>query len=225
MTARACHARRRLRRSCGLDGVGQLPRMAGRERARAQGGGCCRDPGDGPSWSRAPGSDWVRQDGGACGQPLVPTAPQSRVQIFSNYGVLAGAPLRNRTVDLLLTIHGGFVRRRRLKSDYRSSEGSRCLGTSRCVGRSLESLSLTLSLSPGPSPFKWTTVGPGETRARHDHSAMTGESGAVPVSTSGLCRCQSKSVSRVGRLGLLERRPQSASRFSASWDEEPGSAV
>src|SRR4029077_10601994 len=85
-------------------GFGQLPRMAGRERARAQGGGCYRDPGDGASWSRAPDSDWMRQDSGACGQPLVPTAPQSRVQIFSNYTVLAGAPLRNRTVDLLLTM-------------------------------------------------------------------------------------------------------------------------
>jgi hypothetical protein len=46
----------------------------------------------------------MRQDSGACGQPLVPTAPQIRVQIFSNYIVLAGAPLRNRTVDLLLTM-------------------------------------------------------------------------------------------------------------------------
>ena len=39
-----------------------------------------------------------------CGQPLVPTGPRSLVQIFSNNSVLAGAPLRNRTVDLLLTI-------------------------------------------------------------------------------------------------------------------------
>jgi len=46
-------------RNCGLDGFGQLPRMAGRERARAQGGGCYRDPGDGASWSRAPDSDWM----------------------------------------------------------------------------------------------------------------------------------------------------------------------
>ena len=55
------------------------------------------------------GAEGLAEDGGACGQPLVPTAPQSRVQIFSNYTVLAGAPLRNRTVDLLLTMHTGFV--------------------------------------------------------------------------------------------------------------------
>ena len=39
--------------------------------------------------------------------------------------------------DLLITMHAGFVRRHRVKSDYRSSEGYRCLGTSRCVGRCL----------------------------------------------------------------------------------------
>ena len=39
-----------------------------------------------------------------CRQPLVPTGSQSRARIFSNNTVLAGAPLRNRTVDLLLTI-------------------------------------------------------------------------------------------------------------------------
>jgi len=37
-------------------------------------------------------------------QPLVPTGPQNHVRIFSNHAVLAGAPLRNRTVDLLLTM-------------------------------------------------------------------------------------------------------------------------
>ena len=41
---------------------------------------------------------------GPCGQPLVPTGLRSPVRIFSNHNVLAGAPLRNRTVDLLLTI-------------------------------------------------------------------------------------------------------------------------
>jgi hypothetical protein len=54
---------------------------------------------------------------------------------------------------------------------------------------------------------------------------MTGESGAVPVSASGLGRCRSKSVHHVGRLGLVQRRLQPASRISALWDEEPGSAV
>jgi hypothetical protein len=53
-------------------------------------------------------------------------------------------------------MHASFVWRRRIKSGYRSSEGSRCLGTSRCVGRSLESLSLALSLAPGPPPFTVT---------------------------------------------------------------------
>jgi hypothetical protein len=42
-------------------------------------------------------------------QPLVPTGHRSPVRIFSNHTVLAGAPLRNRTVDLLLTMHAGFV--------------------------------------------------------------------------------------------------------------------
>ena len=134
-------------RSCGLDGFGQLPRMAGRERARAQGGGCCRDPGDGASWSRAPDSDWMRQDSGACGQPLVPTAPQSRVQIFSNYTVLAGAPLRNRTVDLLLTMQADTVWLHRIGSDCCSSERYRCLSKSYCVCGYLEPLSLGQSLA------------------------------------------------------------------------------
>jgi uncharacterized membrane protein len=49
-----------------------------------------------------------------------------------------------------------------ITSDYRSSEGSRCLGTSRCVGRSPESLSFTLSLAPGPPHFRWTIAGAGE---------------------------------------------------------------
>ena len=37
-------------------------------------------------------------------QPLVPTGLPGPVRIFSNHAVLAGAPLRNRTIDLLLTI-------------------------------------------------------------------------------------------------------------------------
>jgi hypothetical protein len=39
-----------------------------------------------------------------CGRPLVPTGPQSAARIFSNHAILPGAPLRNRTVDLLLTM-------------------------------------------------------------------------------------------------------------------------
>jgi hypothetical protein len=55
--------------------------------------------------------DWRWRTASASrGQPLVPTGPQSPGQIFSNHSVLAGAPLRNRTVDLLLTMHAGFVR-------------------------------------------------------------------------------------------------------------------
>jgi hypothetical protein len=83
------------------------------------------------------------------GQPLVPTGSQNRARIFSNYTVLAGAPLRNRTVDLLLTMHAGFAWRGRIKSDYRSSEGTRCLATSRCVCHCPEPLSLDLSLTSG----------------------------------------------------------------------------
>jgi hypothetical protein len=68
-----------------------------------------------------------------CGQPLVPTGPQSPVRIFSNYVVLAGAPLRNRTIDLLLTMHACFVRRSRGLSGCHRQEGYRRLGPSRSV--------------------------------------------------------------------------------------------
>ncbi len=46
----------------------------------------------------------VTADSAPCGQPLVPTGTQNLVRIFSNKGILPGAPLRNRTVDLLLTM-------------------------------------------------------------------------------------------------------------------------
>ena len=66
--------------------------------------------------------DWRwRAASASCGQPLVPTGPQSPARIFSNHTVPAGAPLRNRTVDLLLTMHAGFVCCRRAGSDYRRS--------------------------------------------------------------------------------------------------------
>ena len=45
-------------------------------------------------------------------------------------------------------MHGGFVASRRVRSDYRISEGCRCLGTSRRVGRWPELLLLGLSLAP-----------------------------------------------------------------------------
>ena len=58
-----------------------------------------------------------------------------------------GAPLRNRTVDLLLTMHAGFVRWRRVGSDYRRPDGYWCLNTSHSVWCCLRSLSLGLSLA------------------------------------------------------------------------------
>jgi hypothetical protein len=51
-------------------------------------------------------------------------------------------------------MHAGFVRLRRIKSDCRSSEGSQCLGASRCVWRCLEALSLGLSLASGSHPSR-----------------------------------------------------------------------
>jgi hypothetical protein len=66
---------------------------------------------------------------------------------FSNYTVLAGAPLRNRTVDLLLTMHASFVWRCLVMSGYRRPEGSWRLATSRCVCLRLGALSLDLSLA------------------------------------------------------------------------------
>ena len=69
----------------------------------------------------------MRQDTGACQgasrQPLGPTGPRSPGQFFSNHSVLAGAPLRNRTVDLLLTMQYGTVWRCRIEWRYCSSEG------------------------------------------------------------------------------------------------------
>jgi len=53
-------------------------------------------------------------------------------------------------VDLLLTMHAGFVRWRRVGSDYRRSERSRCLCTSRYADPCLRALSLGLSLASDP---------------------------------------------------------------------------
>src|ERR1035441_3012530 len=58
-----------------------------------------------------------------------------------------GAPLRNRTVDLLLTMDAGFVRRSRGPSGCRRQEGYRRLGPSRFVCCCLDPLSLDLSLA------------------------------------------------------------------------------
>ena len=110
------------------------------------------EPGVSPaSPSRATGRALSARTRFPCGQPLVPTGPQRTVQIFSNHIVLAGAPLRNRTIDLLLTLHAGSVGWRRVGSDYRRSEGLACLGALRSVCHCLRPLSLTSSLAPGPS--------------------------------------------------------------------------
>jgi hypothetical protein len=74
--------------SLGYRGARDLTGRPGRPRS-------CRHGLAGPAgWAAGP----------RCGQPLVPTGPQNPAQIFSNHTVLAGAPLRNRTVELLLTI-------------------------------------------------------------------------------------------------------------------------
>src|ERR1700730_13327869 len=86
-----------------------------------------------------------------------------------------------------------------MKSDYRSSEGYRCLGTSRCVGPCLEPLSLTLSLAPGLHPFeihdRWCC------RAGRDRTMVAWPTNPVPVreSAGGLCRCPS----RCGRFSAM----------------------
>ena len=55
---------------------------------------------------------------------------------------------------------------------------------------------------------------------------MTGESGAVTRICERALQQPVKSVYRVSRLGLFQRRRPAASRFSASsWDGEPGSAT
>jgi hypothetical protein len=63
-----------------------------------------------PGAARMAWRDWRwRAASASCRQPLVPTGPKNPARIFSNYIVLSGAPLRNRTVDLLLTMYAGFV--------------------------------------------------------------------------------------------------------------------
>jgi len=69
--------------------------------------------------------------------------------LFSNLVCELRAPLRNRTVDLLLTMHGGFVRWHRVGSGYCRPDGYLRLGPSRCVCRRLGTLSLSLSLARG----------------------------------------------------------------------------
>jgi hypothetical protein len=66
-----------------------------------------------------------------------PHRPSEPCPDFSNHTILAGASLRNRTVDLLLTMHTGFVWWRRVESDYRRSERRWRLATSRRVRRCL----------------------------------------------------------------------------------------
>jgi len=69
--------------------------------------GCPGHPGAaGMTWQQ-----WWRWPGlpVPCGQPLVPTSSPNLLELFSNNIVLAGAPLRNRTVDLLLTMQADTV--------------------------------------------------------------------------------------------------------------------
>jgi hypothetical protein len=81
-------------------------------------------------------------------EPLDPTQPSTGTTLFRIVSLNWRAPLRNRTVDLLLTMHTCFVRWRPVGLDYCGSEGYLCPGTSRCVGHCLAALSLGLSLAP-----------------------------------------------------------------------------
>ena len=72
---------------------------------------------------------------------LSPPVPRWLSELFEKIS-LPGAPLRNRTVDLLLTMQADTVWRRRIGSDYRSSEGCQRLGKSSCICGNLEPLSL-----------------------------------------------------------------------------------
>jgi hypothetical protein len=54
---------------------------------------------------------------------ISPHRPSDPGSVFSNHGALAGAPLRNRTVDLLLTMQADTIWQRRVQSRYCSSEG------------------------------------------------------------------------------------------------------
>jgi len=102
------------------------------------------------SWLRstAPNSGRMRQDGDAgqgarlgqvpCGQPLVPTGIHDPFESF-RIRPSTRAPLRNRTVDLLLTMHTSVVWCHRITSDYRRSEGLQCPSKSRSVCHRLTS--------------------------------------------------------------------------------------
>jgi hypothetical protein len=69
-----------------------------------EGPGSDGSPRASPELSAWPGASGALAAAVPSGQPLVPTDPQSPVRDFSKHSVLPGAPLRNRTVDLLLTI-------------------------------------------------------------------------------------------------------------------------
>ena len=98
---RAGAAGRRLTSGCALPmRACPAPGSLGYQRARNL-TGCLVHPRELSAWPGGSGSLSGRR---LCGQPLVPTGPQSPVRIFSNHSVLAGAPLRIQTVDLLLTL-------------------------------------------------------------------------------------------------------------------------
>jgi hypothetical protein len=121
-------------------------------------------------------------------------------------------------------MHAGSVRRRRIRSGNRSSEGSQCLGTSRCVGRCLKPLSLALSLAPGCPPFEvqgsvvMLNSGHGVTILPRPRSRALEQE-----SPSGSCRRRSRSVPRTGNLAWSRVIAHLIKRFSA-WCEGSRSA-
>jgi hypothetical protein len=131
---------------------------------------------------------------------------KSILEIKIEESQLLRAPLRNRTVDLLLTMHAGSVCCRRIRSDNRSSEGSQCLGRSRYVGRYLEPLSLASSLTDPITSYLRSTgsmVMVNTGHDRRDHSATIGDSGFGTGMPSSSGRRPSRSVPRTGKSGFL----------------------
>jgi hypothetical protein len=72
---------------------------------------------------------------------------ESRLETWIEISRLPGAPLRNRTVDLLLTMLADCVWQHRAGSCYATSGQRSCLAGSGCVCHGLVSLSLALSLA------------------------------------------------------------------------------
>ena len=122
----------------------------------------------------------MRQDSGAgrtagilYGQPLVPTGPQRHRRDFSNHTVLAGAPLRNRTVDLLLpcmpdssdTVVSSPITAGQTHTGVWVRRALSVIALDRCH--------LVCHWRQGHLSSERSVVGSGEARARHDHGAIT----------------------------------------------------